>query len=251
MAHPKRIPNCPKCRIKGIRNERFDAYYCDYCDIWLEPGCGETDCKFCMDRPERPKEKNMHFLTGAPLEYTVAIIKPDAVRAGYMGNIITMMEVNFFVADIYCTTWPRAFAERFYEEHQGKPYYNALATFMSSGRLAMITLVSPDAVGKWRAMMGATDPAKASELSVRGRYGAHDGVVMHNAVHGSDSIESAAKEGNLIRTYLTMRSTLTQNMLREPSQVPQFGEEAFNLIEKYKNLVWKLDEHGKPTLTPR
>ncbi len=179
----------------------------------------------------------MHFLTGEMLEYTVALIKPDAVKAGHAGKIISEMEGQFFVADVLCATWPTSFAEDFYVAHRNKGFYYKLVNFMCSGRLYMVTLVAPDAVGKWRAMMGATDPLEASDLSIRGRYAAKDGVIMHNAVHGSDTIESAGREIKLVRSRLFTKASLGGAGV----QCPQFGEEAYSLVEKYKNLVWTPD----------
>lgn len=158
------------------------------------------------------------------LEYTVALIKPDAVRAGVAGKIISEMEKQFIVADVLCAKWPRQFAEDFYVAHRNKGFYWKLVQFMCSDRLYMITLVAPDATRKWREMMGATNPLEASEDSIRGMYSAKDGVIMHNAVHGSDDIESAARELKFINK----------------SFYGTFGEEAYAAIERHKNKEWNL-----------
>lgn len=177
---------------------------------------------------------NLSFLTGASLELTLALVKPDAVEAGHLGRIISEMEKHFLVGDVVSTTWPAVFAGFFYEEHVGKPYYSDLVSFMSSGRLCMVALVAPNAVEKWRTMMGATDPMKAEFGTIRNRFAPMDGVIMHNAVHGSDSIESVGRELGRIRKQLYVRPD------RGELCFPTFGEEAHKLIEKYKNKKWTL-----------
>jgi len=172
----------------------------------------------------------MHFLTGEPLEYTIALIKPDAVTAGTAGRIITRMEHNFFVADVRCAQWGPNVAMEFYEEHRGKAFFDDLVRFMCSDRLYMITLVAPDAIDKWRAMMGATNPLNAMPGSIRGDFAARDGIIMHNCVHGSDSEESVRRES----------AVLTRHGYSLP--------EARRLCLQYRDLAWSIDEKGVPQL---
>lgn len=186
----------------------------------------------------------MHFLTGASLELTFALIKPDAVRNNDAGQILSKMEDGpYFVADVVSTTWSPQFAMDFYAEHRDKPFFPSLVKFMCSGRLYMVTLVGPNAVADWRARMGATDPEKAEVGTIRSMYGSHDGILMHNAVHGSDSIESAGREVRLVSSNLH-RPSRGSIMPR----FPDFGEEAYALIEKYKNMKW---DNIQERLVPR
>lgn len=139
----------------------------------------------------------------AGLETTVALIKPDAVARGRATAILDEIEAHFRIVDSVLTTWDTAAASRFYEEHKGKPFFADLVTFMTSGPLLFLTLEAPDARNKWRSMMGATDPAKADAHSIRARYAAHDGVMMHNCVHGSDSLASVVREIVTIRALVS------------------------------------------------
>jgi nucleoside-diphosphate kinase len=156
-----------------------------------------------------------------PREVTFALIKPDAVAAHKAGEIIMEMERNFYVADVFCTTWSRKQVAGFYAEHKERPFFNDLVEFMSSGRMYAITLVAPGAVQKWREMMGATDPKRAQWDSMRGRFGSKKGVVMHNAVHGSDSPASVAREIDYVAREVAGAF---------------FGEEARMLLRAYAEL---------------
>lgn len=180
----------------------------------------------------------MRFLNGEPLEITLALIKPDAVEDCRTGMIIHDIENfgDYMIGDVLATTWSPEFAAEFYREHKDRSFFTDLITFMSSGRLYMLTLVGPNAVRNWRNQMGATDPMKAAANSIREMYSRKDGIIMHNAVHGSDSIESAARECNLIRTALRAPSRVRVD--GTPMQAPFFGEEAYRLIDRYKGLKW-------------
>jgi nucleoside-diphosphate kinase len=166
----------------------------------------------------------MRFLTGEPLEYTFALIKPDAVMKGYAGAILAFMEQNFLVADVFCSRWTRAEVSLFYSEHANKPYFDELVSFMSGERMYAVTLVSPNAVERWRTMMGATDSRKAAPNTIRGLYGAKTDVIMHNAVHGSDSARNAEREMHIVRTRVSCGWT--------------FGNEAQRLKEKFTGYAW-------------
>ena len=123
---------------------------------------------------------------------TLAIIKPDAVGAGHTGKIIDRIITDGFrIRSMKMIHQTRTQAEGFYEVHRGKPFYESLTEFMSSAPCIVMVLEKEDAVKAWRDLMGATDPAKADEGTIRKRFGSAVGV---NATHGSDSDENAAIE---------------------------------------------------------
>jgi len=123
---------------------------------------------------------------------TFAIIKPDAVAAGNAGKIIDrIIQVGFRMRAMKMIHQTRKQAEGFYEVHRGKPFYDGLTEFMSSGPCVVMVLEKEGAVKAWRDAMGATDPAKADEGTIRKDFGASVG---ENATHGSDSDENAAIE---------------------------------------------------------
>src|SRR5205807_7278539 len=123
---------------------------------------------------------------------TLAIIKPDAVRAGNTGKIIDrIIAGDFRLRAIKMIHQTRKQAEGFYEVHRGKPFYEDLTEFMSSAPCVIMVLEKDGAVKAWRDLMGATDPAKADEGTIRKEFGASVG---ENATHGSDSDENAASE---------------------------------------------------------
>jgi len=123
---------------------------------------------------------------------TFAIIKPDAVRASLAGKIIDrILGGGFRIRGLKLIHQTRPQAEGFYEVHRGKPFYAGLTEFMSSGPCIVMVLEKEGAVKAWRDLMGATDPAEASEGTIRKEFGASKG---ENATHGSDSDENAAIE---------------------------------------------------------
>ena len=123
---------------------------------------------------------------------TLAIIKPDAVRAGNTGRIIDRIIVGgFHIRAMKMIHQTREQAEGFYEVHRGKPFYEGLTEFMSSDPCVVMVLEKEGAVKAWRDLMGATDPAKADEGTIRKEFGASVG---ENATHGSDSDDNAAIE---------------------------------------------------------
>lgn len=126
------------------------------------------------------------------MQKTFAIIKPDAVAAGDAGNILAMIARNGFkVLAMRMQRLSRAEAEGFYAVHRERPFFSGLVEFMTEGPVVLLALEREDAVAKWREVMGATDPAKAGEGTIRKLYGTDVG---RNASHGSDSIENAAIE---------------------------------------------------------
>ena len=123
---------------------------------------------------------------------TFAIIKPDAVGASHTGKIIDrIIAGGFRIRGMKMIHQTRQQAEGFYEVHRGKPFYEGLTEFMSSAPCVVMVLEKEDAVKAWRDLMGATDPAKADEGTIRKEFGASVG---ENATHGSDSDENAAIE---------------------------------------------------------
>src|ERR1041384_6855475 len=123
---------------------------------------------------------------------TFAIIKPDAVAAGNAGKIIDrIIKGGFRIRAMKLIQQTRKQAEGFYEVHRGKPFYEGLTEFMSSGPGVGMVLEKDGAVKAWRDLMGATDPAKADAGTIRKEFGSS---VVENATHGSDSGENAAIE---------------------------------------------------------
>jgi len=126
------------------------------------------------------------------MERTFAIIKPDAVRARAAGRILARIEeAGFTVRAMRLVHLTPREAEGFYAVHRERPFFPSLTAFMSSGPCIVIALEAPDAIRKWRTLMGATDPAKADAGTLRQQFGAS---IEHNATHGSDAPETAAFE---------------------------------------------------------
>lgn len=125
---------------------------------------------------------------------TFTMIKPDAVRNGHIGNILQMINAaGFRIVAMKYTFLAKEQAEKFYEVHKERPFYGELTQFMSSGPIVAAILEKDNAVADFRKLIGATDPAKADEGTIRKKYAASVG---ENAVHGSDSDENAEIEGN-------------------------------------------------------
>jgi nucleoside-diphosphate kinase len=125
-------------------------------------------------------------------ERTFAIIKPDAVRARVAGRILARIEGSgFTVRAMRLVHLTKAEAEGFYAVHKARPFFGALTDFMSSGPCVVMALEAPDAIVKWRTLMGATDPAKADAGTLRKEFGTS---IENNATHGSDAPDTAAFE---------------------------------------------------------
>ena len=123
---------------------------------------------------------------------TFGIIKPDAVRAGHAGNIIQRItDAGFKLRGLKAIHLTLKQAEGFYAVHRERPFFSGLTEFMSSAPCVVMALEKEGAVKAWRDLMGATDPAKADEGTLRKKFG---GSVGENAVHGSDSDENAKIE---------------------------------------------------------
>lgn len=128
----------------------------------------------------------------AAIEYTLAIIKPNAVKANQIGAVIERFEKGQLrVAALKMQTLTKAEAERFYAVHKGRSFFGQLVDFMTSGPIVAIALEGPNAVQHSRNIMGETDPSKASPGTIRADFGES---ITANAVHGSDSVENAKQE---------------------------------------------------------
>ncbi len=127
-----------------------------------------------------------------PLERTLAIIKPDAIKAGVMGKIITMIEEKGFkIIHARLMKFTEKSAEQFYEQHKGQPYFNRLINFTISDKVMAMVLEKENAIKELRQLMGDTDPAKAKPGTIRNLFGKG---LPNNAVHGSDTKASAKRE---------------------------------------------------------
>ena len=126
------------------------------------------------------------------MELTFAIIKPDAVERKLVGKILARVEeAGFRVRAMRLHHLTKREAEGFYAVHRERPFFGGLTDFMSSGPCVLLALEAPDAIRNWRALMGATDPAKADAATLRKDFGSS---IEHNATHGSDAPETAAFE---------------------------------------------------------
>jgi len=126
------------------------------------------------------------------MERTFAIIKPDAVAARYSGRIIQRIEeAGFTIRAMRLVHLTQKEAEGFYAVHRERPFFASLTKFMSSGPCVVMALEAPDAIRKWRTLMGATDPAKADAGTLRKEFGKS---IETNATHGSDAPDTAAYE---------------------------------------------------------
>jgi nucleoside-diphosphate kinase len=126
------------------------------------------------------------------MEQTLAIIKPDAVDRRLVGRIIQRVEdAGFRIRAMRRVHLSKREAEEFYAMHRERPFFSSLTTFMSSAPAIVLVLEAPDAIGKWRALMGATDPAKAESGTLRKEFAES---IERNATHGSDAAETAAYE---------------------------------------------------------
>lgn len=123
---------------------------------------------------------------------TFGMIKPDAAKRGIVENIIQdIRDADLNVTTVAFTRLTREQAEEFYAEHSERPFYGELVDFMTSDNVVMLQIEGDDAVSRYRTLMGATDPADAEEGTLRAKYATSKG---ENAVHGSDSEESAERE---------------------------------------------------------
>jgi nucleoside-diphosphate kinase len=125
-------------------------------------------------------------------DFTFAIIKPNAVRNKHTGPILARInEAGFKIAAMKMLSMSRLQAEAFYDVHRGKPFFDSLVEFMSSGPVVVLILKAENSVEEFRKLIGNTDPAKAEEGTIRRLFAAS---LQMNAIHGSDSPENARKE---------------------------------------------------------
>jgi nucleoside-diphosphate kinase len=126
------------------------------------------------------------------IERTLTIIKPDAVAAGHIGDIIKIFEASQFkIVAARLVNLGKKEAEGFYAVHRTKGFFESLTSFMSSGSALVIVLEGENAILRLREVMGATNPANAAPGTIRKLYASS---IEHNAVHGSDAPETAAYE---------------------------------------------------------
>jgi nucleoside-diphosphate kinase len=125
-------------------------------------------------------------------ERTLVLCKPDAVARGLVGEVIGRLErKGFRLVAVELRTLDEATAKQHYGEHEGKPFFGDLVSFITSGPLVALCVEGPEAVAAVRTVMGPTNPVTAPPGSIRGDYGLE---IERNLVHGSDSNESAARE---------------------------------------------------------
>ena len=127
-------------------------------------------------------------------DYTFSIIKPNAVRTGKSGPILAMInEAGFEISAMKMVRMTKEQAETFYEVHKEKSFFEGLIEFMTSGPVLVMVLKHENAVEEFRKLIGATDPNKAEQGTIRRTFAVS---VQMNAVHGSDSDENAQREAN-------------------------------------------------------
>jgi nucleoside-diphosphate kinase len=127
-------------------------------------------------------------------ERTLSIIKPDATKSNKIGEIVAMIEAKGLkVVAMKKIKLTKERVKQFYKEHEKRPFYNKLCTFMSDGSVVVMVLEGDDAIKGYRELMGATDPQEAEEGTIRKKFGTDK---TKTAVHGSDSPESAEREIN-------------------------------------------------------
>lgn len=137
------------------------------------------------------------------MERSLVLIKPDAVQRALAGQIISRLErKGLKIIAMKMLHMGRDLAERHYAIHRGKPFFNDLVGFITSGPLIAIVFQGENAVQIIRQMMGETDPVKAAAGTIRGDFGID---IEHNLVHGSDSPENASKE---IRLFFSAKEIL-------------------------------------------
>lgn len=149
--------------------------------------CYANSCQPCNKAPSTPIASPI-----STSESTFGMIKPDAIQAQHSGDIIKIIEYNGFrIKNMRKRTLSKQEAERFYAEHKGKPFFDSLVSYITSGPIIGLELEKKDAVSDWRALIGSTDPAQANIGTLRKMFATSK---SQNAVHGSDSKESAQRE---------------------------------------------------------
>ncbi len=132
---------------------------------------------------------------------TLVLIKPDGVARGLVGEVLARIErKGFRLVALEQRTLSREVAVAHYGEHEGKPFFESLVSFITGGPLVAAVIEGPEAIAQWRAMMGATNPANAAPGTIRGDLATE---TQNNVTHGSDSPESAAREIALFFPHLS------------------------------------------------
>lgn len=128
-------------------------------------------------------------------ERTFAMVKPDGVKRGLAGEIMSRIEAKGFTfVDVKLMNISRETAEEHYGEHAGKPFFEGLISFITSGPVLAMVVEGENAILEWRKMMGATNPADAAPGTIRGDFAS---TMDENVVHGSDAPETAEREINI------------------------------------------------------
>lgn len=130
------------------------------------------------------------------IDRTLVLIKPDGVRRGLVGEVISRIETKgYSIVALRMLDADRSILEQHYDEHQGKSFYEPLLEFMSSGPIVAMIAQGDQVVEGFRSLAGTTDPTLAAPGTIRGDLARDQGTkVVQNIVHGSDSVESAARE---------------------------------------------------------
>lgn len=131
-----------------------------------------------------------------PVEQTLVLIKPDGVARGLTGQILARIEAKgYVIADLKMIQPSRTMLQKHYEEHQGKPFFDPLVDFMSSGPVVAVRVEGHRVIEGFRSLAGSTEPTVAAPGTIRGDLGRDWGEsVQKNLVHGSDSVLSAERE---------------------------------------------------------
>ncbi|KAJ3285254.1 thioredoxin domain-containing protein 6, partial [Borealophlyctis nickersoniae] len=194
--------------------------------------------------PPQPAAEPSAIPPGPALEHTLALIKPDAYAAGRKDDILKMVETaGFKVVDGKEVTMTEEMAREFYQEHDGKDFFETLVTWMTSAPIYAMILERQDAIARWRELAGPTNPEKARETSpqsIRALYGTS---ATHNAVHGSDSRPSAVREIRIL--FNELPHTLSQSNLDAgtavapapvPPPVPKSGTSTPRRVASQKSI---------------
>ena len=145
--------------------------------------------------PSRPSTSAppfmLHFVVMA-LERTFAMVKPDGVKRGLVGEVVRRIEQKGFkLVGMKLMQIPRETAERHYGEHEGKPFFEGLVSFITSGPVVAMVVEGENAIAEWRKMMGATNPKDAAPGTIRGDFAT---TIDENVAHGSDAPATAERE---------------------------------------------------------
>ena len=126
------------------------------------------------------------------VEQTFAMVKPDGVRRGLSGTVIARLEAEGFeIKGLKLMRISRELAHRHYGEHEGKPFFEGLVSFITSGPVVAMVVEGENVIAKWRTMMGATNPKDAAPGTIRGDFAT---TIDENVVHGSDAPATAERE---------------------------------------------------------